>query len=111
MGRRGAADDARLREIDAGIAALEGRTSDAIDLYMRNLVVWAELGMRVDEAMTGLEMVTLLDPTEPRVRAAAVAARETLVQLKAAPYLARLDTAIARADSHPTTKAAALPTH
>jgi tetratricopeptide (TPR) repeat protein len=111
VGRRGAADDARLREINAGIAALEGRSATAIDLYAQNLTVWNDLGMPYDAAITGLEMVTLLDPTEPRVRAAGVAARDLMVQLNAKPFLASLDAAMARTEPRKTAKAAALPTH
>jgi hypothetical protein len=42
-------------------------------------------------------MGTLLDPADPEVRAAADAAREILVRLEAAPFLARLDASMARA--------------
>lgn len=107
VGRRGAAADARLREIDAGIAALEGRSATAIDLYAQNLTVWSDLGMPYDAAITGLEMVTLLDPTEPRVRAAGLAARGLMVQLGAKPFLARLDAALARTEPRRAPKAAA----
>ncbi len=41
-------------------------------------------------------MAMLLDPTEPEVRAAAESAREILVRLEAAPFIARLDAAMAR---------------
>jgi hypothetical protein len=41
-------------------------------------------------------MATLLDPSEPEVQAAAEAAREILVRLRAAPFIARLDAAMAR---------------
>jgi hypothetical protein len=41
-------------------------------------------------------MATLLDPADPEVRAAADAAREILVRLRAAPFIARLDAALAR---------------
>jgi len=41
-------------------------------------------------------MASLLDPAEPEVRAAADAAREILIRLRAQPFLERLDTAMAR---------------
>ena len=41
-------------------------------------------------------MATLLEPADPEVRAAAEAAREILVRLRAAPFIARLDAALAR---------------
>jgi hypothetical protein len=40
-------------------------------------------------------MATLLEPTTPEVLAAAEAAREILVRLGAAPFIARLDAALA----------------
>jgi len=44
-------------------------------------------------------MTSLLDPSEPEVRAAGEAGREILVRLEAAPFLARLDAALARTGS------------
>jgi hypothetical protein len=60
-------------------------------------------------------MATLLDPTDPEVRAAAEAAREILVRLRAAPFIARLDAALARSSdpaghpAAPTTASVARP--
>jgi hypothetical protein len=41
-------------------------------------------------------MATLLEPTDPEVRAATGAAREILIRREAAPFIARLDAALAR---------------
>jgi hypothetical protein len=41
-------------------------------------------------------MAVLLGSTEPEVQAAAEAARETLVRLRAAPFLERLESAMAQ---------------
>jgi class 3 adenylate cyclase/tetratricopeptide (TPR) repeat protein len=82
--------------IRAGIAALEGRSADALALYRDALREWRDLGLVWDEALSGLDMATLLDPADPEVRTAADAAREILVRLEAAPFLARLDAAMAR---------------
>ena len=65
-------------------------------LYRDALRGWRDLGLAWDEALCGLDMATLLDPADPEVRAAADAAREILVRLEAAPFLARLDAAMAR---------------
>jgi hypothetical protein len=43
-----------------------------------------------------MDMAILLDPSVPEVRAAADAARTTLVRLGAAPFVARLDAALER---------------
>jgi hypothetical protein len=57
---------------------------------------WRDLRMVVDESLCVIDMATLLDPAEPDVRAAADAAREILVRLRAKPVLERLDAAMAR---------------
>ncbi len=41
-----------------------------------------DLELPVDEALTAIEMATLLDPAEPEVRAATQAAREILTRLR-----------------------------
>jgi class 3 adenylate cyclase/tetratricopeptide (TPR) repeat protein len=95
-GFHGPAVEADRRTIRAGIAALEGRSADALTLYREALRAWRDLGLAWDEALCGLDMATLLEPADPEVRAAAAAAREILVRLEAAPFIARLDAALAR---------------
>jgi class 3 adenylate cyclase/tetratricopeptide (TPR) repeat protein len=97
------ADRATMR---AGIAALEGRSVDALGLYREALRTWRDLGMAWDEGQTGLDMATFLDPSEPEVRAAADAAREIFTRLGARPFLERLDAAIGRAAAKPEYAAA-----
>lgn len=97
-GVHGPAIEADRRTVQAGIAALEGRPTDALALYREALRAWRDLGLAWDEALCGLDMALLLDPAEPEVRAATEAAREILVRLEAAPFLARLDDALARVD-------------
>jgi hypothetical protein len=95
-GFHGPAIEADRRMIRAGVAALEGRTADAIALYRETLRALRDLGLAWDEAVCGLDMAILLDPTDPEVRAAGEAARETFVRLEAVPFIARLDEAMAR---------------
>ena len=95
-GMHGRALDADRVTIRAGIAALEGRTGDAIALYGAALRSWRDLGLVWDEALCGIDMASLLDRAEPAVRASAEVAREILVRLEAAPFIARLDAALAR---------------
>ncbi len=94
-GVHGPAVEADRRTIRAGIAALEGRPADAVPLYREALRGWRDLGLAWDEALCAIDMATLLDPADPEVRTAADAAREILVRLGAAPFLARLDAALA----------------
>ena len=82
--------------IRAGVAALEGRRGEALALYREALRTWRELGCAWDEALTAIDMVTVLDPAEPEVQAAAESAREVLVRLRARPFLERLEAAMAR---------------
>ena len=106
--RRGRAIDADRVTIHAGIDALDGRTAEALAGYRQALGVWRDLGLVWDEALCAIDMATVLDPTDPEVRAAGEAAREILVRLRAVPILARLDAALARVAA-PTGRTAAVP--
>ena len=97
--RRGRAIEADRRTRWAGVAALEGRSSVALTGYRDALVTYRDLGLAWDEALCALDMATLLDPSEPEVRAAAEAAGEILLRLGAQPFLERLDAAMSRTRS------------
>ena len=85
--------------IRAGLAALEGRAADALGQYREALRGWHDLGLAWDEALTGIDMATLLEPSEAEVRAAAESSRQILVRLGAKPFLERLDAAMGRSRS------------
>jgi tetratricopeptide (TPR) repeat protein len=106
-GVHGPAVEADRRTIRAGIAVLEGRPADALPLYREALRCWRDLGLAWDEALCAIDMATLLDPADPEVRAAAEAAREILVRLEAAPFIARLDAALAHSSDRTGHPAAA----
>jgi len=72
------------------------------------MTAWRDLGLAWDEALCAIDMATLLDPTDPEVRAAGEAAREILVRLEAAPFIERLDAALARRPD-PDGRSAAVP--
>jgi class 3 adenylate cyclase/tetratricopeptide (TPR) repeat protein len=88
--------DMSRRTVRAGLAALEGRPGDALAAFREALAGWRDLGSPWREALAAITMATLLEPTDPEVRAAGDAAREILVRLRAAPFIARLDAALAR---------------
>ena len=92
-GRRARAIRSAFR---AGIAALEGRRGEALALYREALGAWRDLDLPWDEALTAIDMATLLDPADPEVRAAADRAHEILTRLRARPFLERLEAAMAR---------------
>ncbi len=111
-GAPGPALSADIETIRAGCAALEGPRLDAMGGYRRALAAWRDLGLAWDEALCAIDMATLLDPGDPEVRDAGEAAREILVRLGAAPFVARLDAALARPPDSPAVAAppADLPT-
>ncbi len=92
----GAAVDSDRIVIRAGIAALEGNPGEALGLYREAIARWRDAGLAWDEALTEIDMATLLDPAEPEVSAAADAARAILTRLQAAPFLQWLDAALRR---------------
>jgi hypothetical protein len=95
-GFHGPAIEADRATVRAGVAAFEGLSIDALHLYREALQAWRDLGLAWDEALCGLDMAILLDPANPEARAAAEAAREILVRLETAPFITRLDAALAR---------------
>ena len=96
-GAHGGAVDIDRTTLQAGIAAIERRSPDALALYRQALERWRGLDLPWEEALCGIDMATLLDPAEPEVRAAAGRAREILVGLGAKPFVERLDEATSRA--------------
>ena len=78
----------------AGVAALEGRQSDALAGYREALRGWRQIGCAFDEALAVIDMVTLLGPTDADSLAEIDWARETLSRLGAQPYLDRLSAAV-----------------
>ncbi len=99
-GFHGRVVEVRRATLRAAEAALEGRARDALAGYRDALAGWRDLRLVWDEALTGIDMVSVLDPTDPDVRAVAESTRAILGRLGAKPYLERLDAALARS---PTT--------
>ena len=63
---------------------------------------WRETNAVWDEVMTGFDMAELLDPAEPEVASVLASTRQILERLRAVPYLARLDTLMARTGREPS---------
>jgi hypothetical protein len=97
----GPAADLRRVTIQAGIAALDGQTAEAIALYRGVRDGFRELGVPWEEALLGIDMATLLDAREPEVVAAAARSREVLTGLRARPFLDRLEAALSLAELQP----------
>jgi predicted ATPase len=84
----------------AGIAALEGRRSDAIAGFEDGVARYRALGQAFDLACASLDYLLLIGPQEPAVRAAAEEARAIFERISARPYLERLDAAMTERADH-----------
>jgi hypothetical protein len=93
-GGYGPVAEARRATLAAGIAAVEGRTNEALSLYRVALGGWRATHSVWDEALTGLDMALVLAPAGPEVAAAADSSRQTFERLGARPYLEMLDAAV-----------------
>ena len=78
----------------AGIAALEGRRSEAIAAYRRVVAEALEHGAGFEAANEAVTAVVLLGADEPSLRALADEARRLFERVGARSYVARLDAAI-----------------
>ncbi|MEK6720685.1 MAG: adenylate/guanylate cyclase domain-containing protein [Chloroflexota bacterium] len=113
-GFHGAIVETRRTTLNAAIAALEGRTGEAHELYREAIRGWHELGQPWDGAVTAVDMAHVLDPSDPEVQAAGAIARKILEGMGAVPIIERLDAALARGrseagQSHASSTEAAAP--
>jgi class 3 adenylate cyclase/tetratricopeptide (TPR) repeat protein len=95
-GVHGPVVEVRRTTMRAAIAALEGRSREALALYSEAFAAWGNLKVAWEQALTGLDMATVLDRSEPAVGAAIRLARETFTRLGAKPYLERLELVLAK---------------
>jgi hypothetical protein len=96
LGTRGRAVDADRHAMRAGIAAIEGDVSTALDEYRSAMTVWRALELPWDEALTALSAVTRLGPAAPGVKEWIESARDIYRRLEAAPMLVLLEAAVVR---------------
>ncbi len=89
-------------ELEAGLAALEGRPAEALRAYLEVLRGLREIGLPVDAAFATIRMATVLDPATREARAAVDEASDVLHRLGARPLTERLDAALRRAGHHPS---------
>ena len=83
--------------IRAGLAGLRGPTDEALPLFRRAAEGWRTERLDFMEALLGIDMATVLDPSHPEVASVIERSREILTRLGAAPFLARLDAETTRA--------------
>ncbi len=86
--------DQVARELRAGLAALEGRRSDAVSGFRDLLTRWRAEETAFPLALSEIVFVRLLGPEEPEARQAVVEARGVLERLRAKSLLERLEAAL-----------------
>ena len=82
--------------MEAGLAALTGRRSEALEGYRAVRVAWRDLGLAWDEALAGIDMAMVFSASQSEVADAAARSREILTRLRARPFLVLLDAALER---------------
>ena len=93
----------------AGLAALEGRPDEAAAGYRDAFRRYRELGVEFYQAGSILDMVTLLGAATPEAAAAAAEARGIFERVRARPYLAWLDAALAASSATAAVASTAVP--
>jgi class 3 adenylate cyclase/tetratricopeptide (TPR) repeat protein len=96
---RGPALDAQRLAMEAGVAGLEGRWSEAAPRYHEAMRAERELGMEFQRALTCLDAISVAPAGDPLVRSTADEARTILSRIGAAPFLDQLDALLARGES------------
>jgi class 3 adenylate cyclase/tetratricopeptide (TPR) repeat protein len=78
---------------EAGLAALDGRTTEATAAYRAAIEAWRALDCTLDLALCELDLALLLGPDTP-AGSAAKEARDIFTELGARPFLDRLNDAV-----------------
>jgi len=81
--------------MEAGLAGLEGRRSEAITGFRDTSRRLSEVGMVLEVALNGLLAVQVLGPADGGARALAEEAREIFGRLGSRPFLRQVDDALA----------------
>jgi class 3 adenylate cyclase len=94
-GTRGRAHDTDLTAIRGGIAAIRGDSNTALSDLRTARTGYRELGLPWDEALVGLAAGRQLDPADPEIRGWLTEARAIFEGLRARPFVAMADEALA----------------
>jgi class 3 adenylate cyclase/tetratricopeptide (TPR) repeat protein len=84
------------REIEAALAALDGRRAESLAGFIDAIRRWHELGAEFEAAVCALNLVVMLGTTAPEARTAADEAAALFSRLEAQPLLERLNEASSR---------------
>jgi tetratricopeptide (TPR) repeat protein len=106
LGQSGELDRSALLQARAAVAALSGRPTEALAALREARDIEASHGQRFEAAVVAANAVHLL-PGEPEARGWAEEARPLLVEMRVAPWIEMLDTALAAAPAAAATAVAA----
>ena len=95
LGTRGRSTEADLIAIRAGLAALEGDRAAAMAGYRAARLMFHDLGLAWDEALTAISAGTRIGAVDAEVRAWLEDARSTMTRLRARPMLAIVELLLA----------------
>ena len=87
------------REGQAALAALQGRRGESLAEFLDAVRSWRELGLEFEAAVCGLNLVTMLGPSDAEARAAAADAGATFERLGAQPLMTLLEKAMRSAQA------------
>lgn len=87
--------DAVRRDLEAGLAVLEGRTKEGATLFAQATTALRDLDVPFDLALTQLDRITVLGADHPDSPAAAEEAHAIFERLGAKPFLERLEAVLA----------------
>ena len=107
VGLRGRAVPGYIAELEAGLAALEGRPMDARAGYEEALRHYREMDLPFQVAQACTSMAFALGVEDPAVRVVANEGRAILVRLGATPLLRRLERVLGGPEGHESPSAAA----
>ena len=100
---------ASLWYLTAALAALEGRTADALAAYVRTVDLAAASGAPLEAAMAALDMAATLDPEEPQVAGEIARGRALFERVRAQAWLDLLDRTLAERGAGAPSKAVPTP--
>jgi class 3 adenylate cyclase/tetratricopeptide (TPR) repeat protein len=94
--QRGRVGGVVRREIEAALAALDGRRAESLAGFVDAIRRWRELGEEFEAAICALDLVIMLGTATPEARVAADEAAALFRRLGAEPMLERLNEAVSR---------------
>jgi hypothetical protein len=97
LGMYGPVLDLDQRVMAASLAALRGQRDEAAAGFAACLTISERMGLLWERALLAIDMALLLGPDRPGMQEAAERSRAIFSQLGAAPFLAKLDAALAAA--------------